>query len=295
MTGVTFVDDEAILNALRQIGARFDPETLQSTRTLYREVVRALPWADRANVPDIAYGPHDRHRLDVYSPDSVDAPVLLFVHGGGFVGGDKRSDADFYGNVGRYFAAHGYLTILMNYRLAPAAIWPSGMEDVSAVIKWISKHARDYGGDPHRVIFVGQSAGAAHVASYLFDPRSTFRKDGSIRAAALLSGFYRPKHPLPGGAALYVGVDETLWNDRSAASHVTAGHPPILLSVAELDPAIIADQTFELAMALNAADGHPSQLLWFQHHNHVSTVHGLGVGQDIVGRALRAFAAQHSM
>src|SRR3546814_8950681 len=114
-------------------------------------------------IADIAYGSEERHRLDVYPHDKASAPVLLFLHGGGFVGGDKRGDPLFYGNVGRYFAAHGYLTVLANYRLAPDATWPSGNEDIAAILSWIGGNAAAHGGDPERILIIGQSAGAAHV------------------------------------------------------------------------------------------------------------------------------------
>src|SRR3546814_5809611 len=113
-----------------------------------------------------------------------------------------------------------------------------------------------------------------------------------VRGAALMSGFYRAKAPLTGGPGLYFGDDEARWLERSPAAHVATPHPPLLLTVAELEPAVIADQTLDYAAALNAADGRPPQLLWLEGHNHVSTVHGLGLGGDAVGRALRAFAEQ---
>lgn len=291
-SGTGSFDEASIVAELRRIGARFDPDVLLATRALYRPAVELLPWAGRSAVHDIAYGPAERQRLDIYPADRSGAPVVLFLHGGGFVGGDKRGDASFYGNVGRYFAAHGFLAILANYRLAPAAVWPSGTEDVAAVVAWIARHAGDHGGDGARIVIVGQSAGAAHAAGYLFDARA--RRDGAVRAAALMSGFYRAKAPLISGAKLYFGEDEAAWADRSPATHVATAHIPLLLSVAELDPAPIADQTLDLARALNAVDGRPPQLLWFAGHNHVSTVHGLGLGEDTVGRALRNFAEHFS-
>src|SRR3546814_12572333 len=103
------------------MGARLGPDVLQTTRELFRPAVEALDWAGRPVIADIAYGSEERHRLDVYPHDKANAPVLLFLHGGGFVGGDKSGDPLFYGNVGRYFATHGFLTILANYRLAPAS------------------------------------------------------------------------------------------------------------------------------------------------------------------------------
>ena len=293
MTGISF-DEAATEAALRTIGAQFDPKVLAQTRELYRAAVTALPWAGRPVVEDLAYGPAERNRLDVYPTDAANAPVLLFVHGGGFVGGDKRGDPLFYGNVGRYFAAHGYLAVLANYRLAPDATWPSGNEDIAAILSWIGINAAEHGGDPERIVIIGQSAGAAHVTGYLFDPRWKGYANRSVRAAALLSGFYRAKEPMLAGPRLYVGEDQAAWPDRSPATHVGPDHPPLLLSVAELDPAQIADQTLDLAAALNGVDGRPPELHWFAGHNHVSTVHGLGLGTDRVGQTLRAFANKHS-
>jgi triacylglycerol lipase len=107
-----------------------------------------------------------------------------------------------------------------------------------------------------------------------------------------MSGFYRPKAPLLGGPLAYFGDDKTKWADRAVAANLKTPHPPLLLSVAELDPAAIADQTLDLAMSLNQRDGRAPRLLWFEGHNHVSTVHGLGLGSDTVGRALRNFATR---
>lgn len=290
MTGRSAYDEVAVAAELRRIGARFDPEVLLATRALYRAAVEALPWSGRPGVYDVAYSPAERQQLDIYPADRPGAPIVLFLHGGGFVSGDKRSDASFYGNVGRYFAAHGFLTVLANYRLAPAAVWPSGQEDTAAAVDWLSGHAADYGGDSTRIVLIGQSAGAAHVAGYLFDHRAAPRRDGAIRAAVLMSGFYRAKPPLVGGPRLYFGEDETAWPNRSPVAHITRSHPPLMLSVAEFDPAPIADQTLDLATVLNGMDGSPPRLVWFEGHNHVSTIHGLGLGGDVVGRTLREFA-----
>lgn len=288
------VFDEAAIEAkLREIGPHFDPSVLAATRALYRTATAALPWAKRAVVADLPYGPGPRHRLDVYPSDAENAPVLLFLHGGGFVGGDKSGDPLFYGNVGRYFAEHGFLGLAANYRLAPDDRWPSGNEDVAAIMDWIAAHAAAYGGDPSRIVVVGQSAGAAHAAGYLFDPRWCGYRNSAVRAVALLSGFYRAQQPIYAGPRLYLGDDETLWADRSPITHIGPHHPPLLLSIAELDPAQIAGQTLDLANVLNAADGRAPELHWFRGHNHVSTVHGLGLGRDSVGTTLRAFATRH--
>ncbi len=291
-SGKPAFDEVETRDKLRRMGASFNPDVLRMTRAHYHPFVQDLPWTGRQMVQDVAYGPDERHKLDIFPTDKPTAPVILFLHGGGFIGGDKRGDPIFYANVGRYFAAHGLLTITANYRLAPAATWPSGIEDVAAMVEWIRLHAQDYGGDSSRIVLIGQSAGAAHVAAYIFRGSDNNSIDHDIRGAAMLSGYYRAKAPMVGGPLAYFGDDETVWAERSAAAKAIARHPPILLSVAELDPAPIADQTFDFASTLNAIDGRPPRLLWFEGHNHVSTVHGLGLASDTVGRALRTFAEQ---
>lgn len=289
---VSNFDEIATTAELRGLGARFDPQVLAATRELYRAANAALPWSRREGVYDLAYGPHERHRIDVYPTENAQAPVLLFLHGGGFVGGDKRADDCFFGNVGRYFAAQGYLAVLANYRLAPSSTWPSGNEDVTAIMAWVIANAHAYGGDPDRIFLLGQSAGAAHAAGYLFDPRADRRDAAGIKAVALLSGFYRPKEPILAGPRLYVGDDPERWPDRSPAAYVSRDHPPLLLTIAEWDPSQIAEQTLDMASALNAVDGASPRLVWFEGHNHVSTVHGLGLGSDVVGSTLLRFAAR---
>lgn len=286
-------DEIATEAKLRALGPNFDPTILSATRDLYRTGTASLPWSNRALIADLSYGPAPRHRLDVYPADAPNAPVLVFLHGGGFVGGDKSGDPQFYSNVGRYFAEHGYCTVAANYRLAPDSDWPSGNHDVADIMHWVASEISRYGGDATRIVLVGQSAGAAHIAGYLFDQRWGGQANKAIRAVALLSGFYRAKHPMYPGPATYLGTDETQWPDRSPATHVQAEHPPLLLSVAELDPAQIAEQTLDLARVLNDVDGCPPELHWFAGHNHVSTVHGLGLGRDSVGSTLRSFAEKH--
>ena len=128
-----------------------------------------------SSVEDIAYGPDERHRLDVFAPAARPGramPVVLFVPGGGFVGGAKsREGVPFYQNVGVFFAKNGVVGVTMNYRLAPKHMWPAGGEDVAAALRWIRKNIAEFGGDPERIFLFGQSAGGTHAAHYVFDER----------------------------------------------------------------------------------------------------------------------------
>lgn len=283
---------EPLAEIERQIagfGARFDHAVLQKTRSLFRDPVTAQPWIQRTAIQDIPYGDHERHRLDVFPPDNGASPVVLFVHGGGFIGGDKGNDPPFYGNVGRYFAQAGFCAITMNYRLAPADSWPAGAEDVAAALSWVVTNAEAYGGDGSRIMLLGQSAGASHCASYLFDSRIQTSYRPRTKAAALMSGYYLAQGMLSGGPLEYFGGDPAQWADRSPANLVSSPHVPLLLSIAEFDPPDVAQQTYALASALNQVDRRPPRFTWLEGHNHVSTVHGLGLGDDRVGHMLRNF------
>ena len=113
-------------------------------------------------------GTDPREMLDVYEPSApaaTPAPVLIFVHGGAFVGGDKKN----YDNIGYYFARHGVVAVLPNYRLAPANPWPAGVQDVAVAVKWTLAHIATHGGDPRKIVLFGHSAGATHVAAYALE------------------------------------------------------------------------------------------------------------------------------
>jgi acetyl esterase/lipase len=81
---------------------------------------------------DVAYGPHPRQVLDVYSPRSAaNAPVIVFAHGGAFVDGNKNRNPEIYANVGWYFARNGVVLVNIEYRIAPEFKYPAATEDVA--------------------------------------------------------------------------------------------------------------------------------------------------------------------
>jgi acetyl esterase/lipase len=104
-----------------------------------------------------------RLKLDVYRNRShpTDAPVLLYVHGGAWVLGDKREQGI---PLMTHLAAHGWLCISANYRLAPRASVTDQIVDVKRAIAWVKEHAGEYGGDPGFVAISGGSAGG-HLSS----------------------------------------------------------------------------------------------------------------------------------
>ena len=272
------------------MGPNFDEEILGATRALYAPLIRK-PSASVKVTADVAYGSDPRQKLDVYQPAGSAEHVLVYIPGGGFVGGDKNLDGVFYVNLGNYFASHGILTIVANYRLAPAHAWPAGAQDVAGAVAWARANAKSYGGDPTRIVLFGQSAGSTHAATYLFDPSFQPSGQAGVAAGILMSGPYSFQGELRPNLKAYFGDDPSRYAERSPLTHVGKSRTPLLLSVAEYDPAFLAMPTYELARAVTLRDGKSPSVAYFAGHNHVSTVMSFGTAQDDVGARVREFIA----
>lgn len=114
---------------------------------------------------DLVYGPNYRWNcLDVYRPKDTNGPlpVIVSVHGGGWVYGDKER----YQYYCMSLAQQGFAVINFTYRLAPEYKFPAPVEDTNLVFSWVLSHAEQYGLDPDNVFAVGDSAGAQLLALY---------------------------------------------------------------------------------------------------------------------------------
>jgi acetyl esterase/lipase len=190
-----------------------------------------LPGVARADRPappairetlDLRYFPVGaRHTLDVFAPAAAaaaPAPVVLFVHGGTWMMGDKNFGGQ-YRSVGRYLAEQGIVAVLINYRLSPAVKHPEHVKDVARAFAWVRRNIRRFGGDPDRIVLAGHSAGG-HLVSllatdprYLADPalKLTAADRHALRGVISASGVYRVPGPEEFGrmmgeiAEIYVG------------------------------------------------------------------------------------------
>jgi acetyl esterase/lipase len=188
----------------------------------------------------IAYGPHERHKLDVYQAERGSRmPVVMFVHGGAFIRGARDVNTQIYSNVARYFARKGLLGINVGYRLAPEARYPDGSLDVGAAVTWARAHVGEYGGDPERIFLVGHSAGGTHVATYVADPRARPAEGHCVRGIVLLSARLRiearPDNPNAAGVRAYYGDDAGLYEERSPVTHAANIDVPVFIVTAEHD------------------------------------------------------------
>jgi acetyl esterase/lipase len=109
--------------------------------------------------------------LDVYTPDPMEdgAPVMVFVHGGGYRVGDKASSKDLDPKPEYFTSKLGYVFVSTNYRLLPEGRYPTNVQDVANALAWVSDNIADFGGDPDRIFLMGHSAGAGLVAQVATD------------------------------------------------------------------------------------------------------------------------------
>ncbi len=131
-------------------------------------LVRVLPFRHRdvERTRNLVYHTAGRCQLtlDVYRPRvAADSPrpVLLYVHGGGWVIGNKGQQGLLTVNQ---LASQGWVCVSINYRLSPSATFPEHLHDVKQAVRWVREHVAEYGGDPGFVILAGGSAGA-HLAA----------------------------------------------------------------------------------------------------------------------------------
>ena len=154
--------------------ASIDPP---KTNALYAPLHDGEPYPGATVIRDIKYGPDDLHALDVFKatqPAAAARPVLIHVHGGGFVRGDKHTaGTPFTDNIPLWAARNGMVGVNVNYRLAPKVTWPAGTEDMAAILRWTKANIAAHGGDPAKVFLLGWSAGAHHVVSYWRSRNST--------------------------------------------------------------------------------------------------------------------------
>ncbi len=134
-----------------------------------------------------------KHKLDLYLPDGKkDFPVMLFVHGGAWVHGDKNF-LGFYALLGRYFARHGVGTVVTNYRLSPGVKHPEHVKDVARAFAWTHKNIQKYDGRPDQLFICGHSAGA-HLTALLATDETYLKAEGltlkAVKGAIPISGVY---------------------------------------------------------------------------------------------------------
>jgi acetyl esterase/lipase len=250
-----------------------------NTAKIYAPLQEKEPYHGVKVERDVKYGAADRNLLDIFMPETLSSPrpVLIFVHGGAFVAGDRREPGTpFFDNIALWAARNGFVGVNMTYRLAPQAKWPAGAEDIGSAVQWVANNIGGRGGDPARIYLMGHSAGAVHVASYVSHPQFYKVKGGGLAGAIMVSGLYDlTAMKLRDPERAYFGNDPLRYAEESSLQGLATTGIPLMIVTAEMDPPAFLRQ-FELLKdaTCKRASGCARALILPQ-HSHMSEVYSI--------------------
>lgn len=250
---------------LAGVHARADAPATPSTFAVTERLdVEYRPKADGDKSPS-------HNRVDLYLPEGAkDFPVVLIVHGGAWLFGDKSWDS--IPAIARTLAKQGIGAVAVNYRLSPAVQFPTHIHDVADAFAWVHKNIGDYGGRADRLAVMGHSAGG-HLVTLLAADDTYLKRVGlnrnNIQCVIGISGVYqlsemmlntvasRRSRPVPGAADAspferIFGKEDGAAKKASPLSHVQANLPPFLLVYAESDIPTLGLQAMALDASLKA-------------------------------------------
>lgn len=204
-------------------------------------------------VKDIAYGSEARQYLDIYTPaDGQRHPVLIFVYGGSWQSGKRQM----YAFVGKHFAKAGYTTVIVDYRLAPAHVFPEYVLDTANAMGWVYRHIAQYGGNAEQLFVMGHSAGAFNVVSAVDDNR--FWAQAGIPNTAVLGviGLAGPyDYDFRVGSTQVAFPKNSTPQQVMPVYHIRQGVPPHLLVTGSKDTVVYPQNADSLQQALIKAGG----------------------------------------
>jgi acetyl esterase/lipase len=256
----------------------------QSAPTYPVEVATNLAYY---NGPD--FDPQE-HVLDIYEPKGLsNAPVLIFIHGGGWTSGDKN----LYPYLGRAFASQGFTTAIINYRLTPEVMHPGHIEDVARAFAWVYRNIAQYGGNAKEIFVTGHSAGG-HLAALLALDGRYLQAEGLstdlIKGVMPISGVY-DLNAIPGFDSVFTS-DPAKRGDASPVAHVGDKEPPFLIIYGQFDYPTADFQAKELFNLLQQHQNE-AKLLEIPLKDHITIITSIGQPGDLTTEAIVNFMNEH--
>lgn len=260
-------------------------------------------------IDDVTYvegSDNPRQRLDLYMPRGLDDfPVVIFVHGGYWVGQDKKyfePVVGLYGNVGRALARRGIGAVVINYRLVPDVVFDQQFDDVAQAIAWTRDHVDAYGGDPSRLVLAGHSAGG-HIAALAGSDEARLADagvaPGTLRGIAALSPIFDLEHmaanPPPDRPNFNATVTTPAFGDDlvgpSPRTHFSADGLPLLVVMGDADEPFLLEQIPAAVDELTAL-GAPVEFEVLPGTTHADVVLSIDGEGDAVTPLVAAFVEQ---
>jgi triacylglycerol lipase len=253
---------------------------------------KKAPYQNARVQRDVKFGADSKQSLDVFTPaqsGGASRPVLIMVHGGGFIAGDKSIDetgkqSAFYDNIMLWAVANGMVGVNINYRLAPASQYPSAQQDIGAAVRWVHDNIARFGGNTANIALMGHSAGAAHVGSYISHPEFGLAGDPGVNKVILSSGSYEfaPQAQTPHS---YFGSAAA---ERSSIPGLVRTKIPYLIIVGEYDPVSFHIQAGKLLNAV-CSTGNCPQFVIAKGHGHMSGVYSINTPDQSLSGPILAF------
>jgi acetyl esterase/lipase len=253
-------------------------------------------------------------RLSIYRPsDAGSAPVLVFIHGGGFVAGSR----DARGPDFRWFADRGWLTISIDYPLSSVNqhLWDVVDRQIGCALGWITANATKYGGDPTRMSLSGDSAGgnlamnAAYMAangagvSSCGGPRPVVSAVTALYPVVDVAGFYDNADRALGAvsrdmAGAYTGGSPREFPQRYAAiasaTHISPAAPPTLILMGAADHLVPTEGTYGFVDRARAA-GVDVELVSVPYADHVFDGRTGSIGQQAYRQLTLKWLRDHGL
>jgi len=227
---------------------------------------------------DITYCNADpAQKMDVYFPQSGGPwPTVIYVHGGGWMHGDKSEATLFASGLN----SMGFLVVSLNYRLYPPATFPAMIEDLKCAVRSLRAHAGDYNLDPNHIAAMGASAGG-HLVALLgtseanspWDVGEYLDQSSRVQAVVSLAGVMDLSHTFPNAdgndveTMRHIGFNEANVVEASPISHITPDDPPFLLIHGDRDTRVPYQQSQVMYDKLVQV-GVPAQLVIVKNAGH---------------------------
>ena len=231
-----------------------------------------LPFQQTNN---IAYGTDPQQKLDAYLPEgrTMDTPVVIFVHGGSWSGGDKLQ----YGALMTYFSDRKIAIFNINYRLVTATAFkhPAQIEDIQAALNFIRQKANEYQISSEKITLAGHSAGAHLTLLYGFKYNSAKQIKAIIGLASPTDFVEAGQSGLPEFTQtieFFLGKKyteaQTTWQEASPYYTATAQSVPTLLFHGQKDGTVPFGQTTKLQTKLTQL-GVKNQMILYPNEDHI--------------------------